>query len=121
MGLTNIIWGGDWNLVLNPNLDLQNYRHVNNQKSQEIVTEMMDELNIADIWREINQELLQFTWRRARPVLQQSRLDYFLISETLIYLVKDTKIMYGYRSDHSFVSLELEFKKDEKKEKLLEI
>ena len=115
LGLTNIIWGGDWNLVLNPNLDLQNYRHVNNQKSQEIVTEMMDELNIADIWREINQELLQFTWRRARPVLQQSRLDYFLISETLIYLVKDTKIMYGYRSDHSFVSLELEFKKDEKK------
>ena len=35
--LTNIIWGGDWNLVLNPNLDLMNYRNNNNQRAQETV------------------------------------------------------------------------------------
>ena len=77
LNLTNIIWGGDWNLVLNPNLDLDNYRNVNNPKAQETVLEVMDEFNLADIWREINPELLQYTWRRARPVLQQSRLDFF--------------------------------------------
>ena len=115
LNLTNIIWGGDWNLVLNPNLDLDNYRNVNNPKAQETVLEVMDEFNLADIWREINPELLQYTWRRARPVLQQSRLDFFLISETLIHVIKDSKILYGYRSDHSFVAVEFEFKKEEKK------
>ena len=115
LNLTNIVWGGDWNLVLNPNLDLDNYRNVNNPKAQETVLEVMDEFNLADIWREINPELLQYTWRRARPVLQQSRLDFFLISETLIHVIKDSKILYGYRSDHSFVAVEFEFKKEEKK------
>ena len=115
LNLTNIIWGGDWNLVLNPNLDLDNYRNVNNPKAQEAVIEVMDEFNLADIWREINPELLQYTWRRARPALQQSRLDFFLISETLMQVIKDSKIIYGYRSDHSFVAVEFEFKKEEKR------
>ena len=26
LNLTNIIWGGDWNLVINPNLDYYNYK-----------------------------------------------------------------------------------------------
>ena len=68
LNLTNIVWGGDWNLVLNPNLDLHNYRNVNNLKAQEKALEIMEEFNLADIWREINSERLQFTWRRARPL-----------------------------------------------------
>ena len=114
LNLTNIIWGGDWNLVINPTLDYHNYRNINNQKAQEKVIEIMNELKLVDIWREINPELLQYTWRRNRP-LQQSRLDFFLISENLMSFVKDSKILPGYRSDHSFISLEFEFKKEEKR------
>ena len=114
LSLTHIIWGGDWNLVLNPNLDYHNYKNVNNPKAQEKVIEIMEEMRLVDIWREMNPETLQYTWRRARP-LQQSRLDFFLISETLLSFVKDSKILYGYRSDHSFVSVEFEFKKEEKR------
>ena len=73
----------------------------------------MHELSLVDIWREINPELLQYTWRRTRP-FQQSRLDFFLISETLLPFVKDSKIIPGYRSDHSFVTVEFEFKEKEK-------
>ena len=69
---------------------------------------------MVNIWRKINPEVLRYTWRRARP-LQQSRLDFFLMSETLLPYVKDTKILNGYRSDHSFISVEFESKKEEKK------
>ena len=113
LNLLNIIWGGDWNLVLNPNLDYYNYRNINNKKAQEKVLEIMEDINIIDIWREINPELLRYTWRRTRP-LQQSRLDFFLISETLIPFVKDTKIIHGYRSDHSFIAVDFKFKKEDK-------
>ena len=30
MGLSDIIMGGHWNLVLDPNMDYCNYKHVNN-------------------------------------------------------------------------------------------
>ena len=62
----------------------------------------------------MNPEIPQYTWRKNRP-LQQSRLDFFLISDTLLPFVKDSKIVHGYRSDHSFVTVEFEFKKEEKK------
>ena len=112
--LTNIIWAGDWNLVINPNLDYHNYKHNNNPRAQEKVIEVMNERELVDVWREMNPEIMQYTWRRLRP-LQQSRLDFFLISDTLIPFVKDSKILNGYRSDHSFVSIDLEFKKEEKR------
>ena len=62
----------------------------------------------------MNPEIMQYTWRRIRPI-QQSRLDFFLISDSLLPYIKDSKILNGYRSDHSFVSIDLEFKKEEKR------
>ena len=52
-GYSNIIWGGDWNLVLDPIKDYDNYKHVNNPKSKEKVNEITIKLNLVDIWREI--------------------------------------------------------------------
>ena len=114
LNLTNIIWAGDWNLVINPNLDYHNYKHNNNPRAQEKTIEIMNERELVDIWREMNPEVMQYTWRRIRP-LQQSRLDFFLISDTLLPYIKDSRILNGYRSDHSFVSIDLEFKKEERR------
>ena len=55
----------------------------------------------------------RFTWRRINPK-QQARLDFFLISENLLSYVKDADILYGYRSDHSLITLELCFSKETK-------
>ena len=52
--LANIIWGGDWNLVLNANLDYHNYRNINNPKAQGKVLEVMNVIELVDIWREIS-------------------------------------------------------------------
>jgi exonuclease III len=58
---------GDWNLVLDPSLDYENYKNINNEKTQEAVLQMMDNLDFYDIWREFNPECLRFTWRRKFP------------------------------------------------------
>ena len=71
-----MIWGGDWNLVLNPDIDYMNYKNINNKRAQEIVLDIKEELELSDVWREINPEIRRFTWRRPTP-FQQSRLDFF--------------------------------------------
>jgi len=102
----NIIICGDWNLVMNFSLDYCNYKRNNNVKAQEQVETMMFNLDLVDIWRELNPELRRYTWRRSKP-FQQSRLDFFAISENLSNLVVDADILPGYRTDHSLVILSL--------------
>ena len=53
---------GDWNLVLNPSMDLENYKNANNPQSRKIVLEQMENLNLIDAWREINQDIYKYTW-----------------------------------------------------------
>jgi exonuclease III len=106
IGPDSLILGGDWNLVLNFELDYHNYRHNNNVKAQEQVDQMMIELDLTDIWRDLNPEIKRYTWRRNNP-FQQSRLDFFLISDLLSSEVHDADILPGYRTDHSIILLSL--------------
>ena len=111
---TNIVMGGDFNLVLDPNLDYYNYKHVNNPNAANKVENMILDLDITDIWRDLNPEIRRYTWRRPNP-LQQSRLDFFLISESIVQNVEDADILHGYRSDHSMIVLNFSFGKLEKR------
>ena len=104
-----LILTGDWNLVLNPELASQNYKHINNPKCREKVIDMRKELSLVDIWRELNARCKRFTWRRSQPVLQQSRLDFFLIHENLAADVIASDIEPGYRTDHSAVTITFRF------------
>jgi exonuclease III len=113
LSYTDVIVGGDWNLVLNPGLDYHNYKHVNNPKAQDKVMELSGEVDLVDVWRELNPETLRYTWRRNNPT-QQARLDFFLVSDSLLTHVKDAEILIGYRSDHSAISVKLEFQKEAK-------
>ena len=106
--ISNVIIGGDWNLVLDSHTDCFNYKHVNNPKAQERVEEMINTLELTDIWRMLNPELRRYTWRRPTP-LQQSRLDFFLITDGVMNNVKGADIEFGYRTDHSMITLDLQF------------
>merc|ERR1711963_435904 len=90
-----------------------NYKNNNNPKAQEMVLNIKNNLELSDVFREINQEVRRFTWRRLNPY-QQSRLDFFLVSDNLLSYVKESDILVGYRTDHSFISLELEFQNTER-------
>ena len=81
---SEIILGGDFNVIIDQNLDSENYKRENNPKAREKIEEMMISLDLTDVWRDMNPDVRRYTWRRKNPQLQQGRLDYFLISESLM-------------------------------------
>ena len=73
----------------------------------------MIETNLIDVWRELNLEKKQFTWRR-KSTNQKARLDFFFISELLFTSVVESEILPGYKTEHSLILLKLEFGKFQK-------
>ena len=80
------MWGLD--LDLNSSLDSNNYSSINNPKAREKLVEIMDDLQLLDYFRVLNQDKKVCTWRKKNP-LKQSRLDYILIFESLSKLVEN--------------------------------
>ena len=111
-GNTSILVGGDWNLPQNYTLDTMNYLHKNNQKAQEKVHNMMSELDLIDIFRELYPDKRRFSWRG--PNKKQARLDYFLTTSDFQPIISECDIGVAYRSDHSPVSLTLQFNASER-------
>ena len=109
LNIDNIILGGDWNMLINSKQDGKNYKNINNPKAREIVNDIILQFNLIDIWRDQHHDTNQFTWHKKlnNKIIQQGRLDFFLISSTLHKNVTKTSIIPGYRSDHSFITLDL--------------
>ena len=112
-GNNKVIICGDWNLVLNPEEDTENYRHVNNPAARQEVLKFIDEDNYIDIFRFCKDEK-GFTWRRLNPEKKQARLDFFLISEETFEIANDCNTVSGYRTDHSAITLQLKLNKNER-------
>ena len=68
----------------------------------------MDEMNLTYIRRIRNEEARQYSGFRYNPVPCFSRIDFTLISQGLIPYVDNIKYSPGFRSDHSFIEIELE-------------
>ena len=109
----NVIIGGDYNLVLDPNSDTQGYVTLNNPRARERVIELCNEFNLIDILRELNMENKEFTWRKPNGT-KMARLDFFLVSELLFSQVTESKILSGYRTDHSLIATTLGHNKKKK-------
>ena len=105
---TDLIFCGDFNLVQDPTLDYYNYKHINNKKAREMMLDIKSGYNLIDPYRDLFPLNKKFTWRKRSP-LQQSRLDFFLVSESLLPSVNNCSIETSYRSDHSMVILKCKF------------
>ena len=73
---SHCIIAGDFNLVLNPDMDAFDYVNLNNPKAREVLLELIMENNLVDSWREFNLEKKEFTWFKKNSQ-KKSRLDYF--------------------------------------------
>ena len=101
---------GDWNLVINPDLDTNNYLHINNPRARnEILENIIEEDGFLDIYRILHEEKREYTWSRKNPVRKQARLDFFLISFECFLYADATSITPGYRTDHGGITLDLVF------------
>ena len=68
---------------------------------------------LLDIWRMNHPNQRKFTWARRNPT-KLGRLDYFLMSDTLLPLYADSYIKSSYRSDHSPIGLDIYIQKNPK-------
>ena len=97
------ISGGDYNLVLDLTKDKKGGQHKTKTKSQKIICEWMNNTDLIDIWRHMHPDSLTYTWSQKRPTRVFCRLDFFLISTSLVDDIVSSKIVPGFRSDHSAV------------------
>ena len=103
-----VILGGDFNLVMNPELD--RYEScLNNERSCKILQEYLNRAKMCDAWRLTHPEGRRYTWHRFnrdhRP--SSSRIDMFFISECFADCIQKCEIETGYLTDHSLVTLEI--------------
>ena len=98
----NVIIGGDFNLALEPHIDRKG-THINNERSAKWLKDKIQD-SYVDIWRHFNYEP-GYTWRRLRPRLACSRLDYIFTNETFLQYIDAIEVKYGFRSDHSMLCM----------------
>ena len=101
----NMIFGGDWNMVMQSDQDTVNYRNINNPKSREVLNEIIDKYCLTDIWRLLHGGTRHYTWRQNK-YKKQARLDFFLVSDNILSQIKKAHIKPGYRANHSFICME---------------
>ena len=100
----SLLVAGDFNAVLGP-LDYQGSRNKHsNIKASEMLSALMDEFALCDIWRFFNPNLKKYTRHQKTPQVL-SRLDFILVSDNFVNNCKETKILPGINSDHSTVSV----------------
>ena len=109
----SILIGGDWNVVQNFELDTFNYSGRNNQKAKMKLIELMEINDLQDVYRSMHPTERKYTWRSKTPI-RMARLDYFLCTPDFLGATKKATIGYGHRSDHSLVSLDIDFINNEK-------
>ena len=103
-----LILGGDFNLVMDVNCDKQGGRAHTHDKARDVVLTYRDSMNLLDIWRELNPDKFEFTWRTLRPQPIFVRLDFFLVSDTIAPFIINATIKPGFKTDHSAVILEID-------------
>ena len=66
------------------------------------------------MWRIKHPEKKQYTWHSNQSPFVHCRLDYFLVSENILNILKSCVIKPGFKTDHSMVSLTLDNQQGEK-------
>lgn len=101
----NILLAGDFNTVINPSLDRSNptvnTRHTH---SSDTIKQYMQSYGLSDSWRMNNPTKLEYTYTSPHHH-SSSRLDFFLISNSLTQYITENKIYPIIISDHAPVSI----------------
>ena len=93
LGNDNVIMVGDFNLVINPEKEYHNYLHINNKQERQCLKLSQHATYLMYIERSIQKS---YTWRKPNP-LKQARLDFFLISNSLLNMVQANDILASYK------------------------
>ena len=101
-----VIIGGDFNLVLDLDMDKKGGLAKTPTESVKILKDFCAQVELLDAWRVLNPNTRRYTWRRKRPEIQ-CRFDFFLITDSLMCNVKSANISTGYKTDHSLIEIKI--------------
>ena len=104
-----LIFAGDWNTVLNNNLDKEggNPTHSNTHR-QTFLNQMITDHGLSDIFR-LNYGDARVYTHINKQHKTRTRLDFFLIDDTLVnFPTCCTETSHGFNSDHSYISLHIQ-------------
>ena len=102
------VLGGDWNISLSQDLDTFGYTTENNINAKKCLLSCMENLGLVDIYRFLNPNIKRYSWRQFGGI-KRARLDFFLISATLLPFIENADILPGINSDHSMPILDIDF------------
>lgn len=95
------MFAGDFNLVLDLQLDRSSQGPDTKRNARECVQQNMQDMELIDVWREENPELRRYTCFSKIPHYVGSRIDYMLISAPLRQFCREIQIGAAYASDHA--------------------
>ena len=98
-----------WRLEFNLESSVDTYNYSSRERrarSRNLVELKCRDTGLYDAWRILNGDKLQYTWRKGNP-LKCARLDFFLVSDSILNKTLSCEILPAYRTDHSRVSLRL--------------
>ena len=91
---------GDYNLVLDVELDRLN-TYCNNQKAKEEILDMCDQYYLTDIWRIHHEDKKEYSWKKGSvKTLKASRIDFALVSKGIDQKVELTQYLSSIFTDH---------------------
>lgn len=106
----SMIFGGDFNTTLDPEMDLYNNIGQNHIRKRAVIQEFMENKGLVDVWRIQNPTKQMYTWRKPETrELVMSRLDYFLVSTDWLLRTNFSEIKAKVISDHSRAVINLDF------------
>ena len=107
VGTEYVIYCGDSNVTINPDIDNLNYNTLCNLTARDAVKSRMDSHGLVDVWRKNNPLTKGNTWYQVGSE-RRARLDYFLTSTNLWELIIEVGMeLADNLSDHGSTWLEL--------------
>ena len=105
--IEDIIVGGDFDCPLNPVIDKRGGSMIPRQSVINVIEQLRSELDLHDIWRVKNPTIRNFTWSQSNPSVF-SRLDYWLISNSLSHNVSNVDMISATKTDHCAITIEFQ-------------
>ena len=89
--------------------------------SRKCVEELIEIFDLVDTWRCNNPDTRNYTWINSKRPLQMARLDFFLVTKDLHAKVTRWYNNHGFRSDHSFIGLDIDMGESSRGKGFLEV
>ena len=104
--ITKVIIAGDWNCSLLPKDKCGGLPWKETTYRNSIV-DLMEELDLVDIYRKLHPNTKAFTYE-SKSLKLKSRIDYFLVSDTIVVNAKRAEIRPSIAPDHKAIFLSFE-------------